>query len=71
MAEKLFLRTFQIKASKNINDLLEYSIGRCHPLHSDRKGQYALDLVQPYRLIFTLVDGNIEIVCILEITDYH
>lgn len=58
--------------------------GRYHELTQDRKGQWACDLDQPYRLIFTPhedpipanEDGQylwIEIkgVEIIEITDYH
>lgn len=58
--------------------------GRYHELTNDRKGQWACDLDQPYRLIFkphespVPVDSNgkyiwIEItgIEIIEITDYH
>ena len=58
--------------------------GRYHELTADRKGQWACDLDQPYRLIFSPheypipvnEDGQyiwIEIkgVEIIEITDYH
>jgi plasmid maintenance system killer protein len=57
---------------------------RCHPLHDDREGQFAVDLKHPARLVFlpandpipTTVDGGIDPtrvteVEILEIVDYH
>ena len=58
--------------------------GRYHELVGDRKGQWACDLVHPYRLIFTPeerpipTDNNgkyiwikINAVIIIEIVDYH
>ena len=49
----------------------KYRIGRCHQLSMNREGQYAVDLVHPYRLIFEKVDAGIQVVMIIEITDYH
>jgi proteic killer suppression protein len=58
--------------------------GRCHPLHEDRREEFALDLWGPYRLVFApdhnpiprLDDGGIDQalvtqILILEVTDYH
>lgn len=42
----------EIDASGTIEEMVQYHIGRCHPLKGNRKGQYATDLVHPYRLIF-------------------
>lgn len=57
---------------------------RCHELIGDRKGQLAVDLRQPYRLIFTPAnrpvptkpDGGLDwdkvtAITILEVVDYH
>lgn len=33
--------------------------GRCHELTGDRKGQLALDLVHPHRLIFEVADSPV------------
>ena len=57
---------------------------RRHQLRGDRAGQYAVDLVHPYRLVFTPCDdpvprkpdGGIDTtrvtaITILEVTDYH
>ena len=46
-------------------------IGRCHLLKGDRANQYAMDLSQPYRLIFTKQGEEIQIAEIQEIVDYH
>jgi proteic killer suppression protein len=57
---------------------------RCHALGQNRQGQYAVDLVQPYRLIFEPnhdpmpmhAAGGVDIsrvtaVTIIEVIDYH
>lgn len=50
-AEKFRLRLYQLRNSKTLEDV-RYLPGRYHELTSDRKGQWACDLDQPYRLIF-------------------
>ncbi|OAD90276.1 MULTISPECIES: type II toxin-antitoxin system RelE/ParE family toxin [Flavobacteriaceae] len=76
-------RLDQIRAAKNLEDL-RYSPGRFHELKENRKGEWACDLDQPYRLIFIPQENPIptdnhgkfiwvEIlgVEIIEIEDYH
>ena len=82
-AKKFRLRLQQLKFSNNLEDV-RFMSGNCHELKGDRKGQWACDLDQPYRLIFaplevpipTNLAGQyiwIEIlgVEIIEITNYH
>ena len=71
MAEKIQMRIDQIKASDSINQMIQFHIGRCHLLRGNRKNQFAMDLVHPYRLIFEEKDYEIKIANILEIVDYH
>lgn len=71
MAEKIHQRIDQIAAAETVEDLVRFEIGGCHPLKGTRQGQYAMKLVQPYRLVFKNVDDTIDIVCILEVVDYH
>ena len=72
MAELIHLRIDQLMAADPVDQMVKFSIGRCHPLHGDREGQYALDLVHPHRLIFIRVNDEIKIVRIVEIVDdYH
>ena len=71
MAEKIQLRIDQIAAADSIGMLVQLHIGGCHALTGDRKGQYAMDLVHPYRLVFQEKNGYIEVALILEIVDYH
>lgn len=71
MAEKIQMRIDQIGAADTIEDLVKYRIGRCHFLKGDRKGQYAMDLVHPYRQIFVKTGEEIQIANVMEIVDYH
>ena len=76
-------RLDQLSAVENLEEL-RHAPGHFHELREDRKGQWACNLDQPYRLIFvphedpipTDEDGKyiwIEIkgVDVTEITDYH
>lgn len=71
MAELIHLRIDQLNATETVEEMINFSIGRCHQLNGNREGQYALDLVHPYRLIFVKNDDQIQIVKIIEIVDYH
>ena len=63
MADKIHQRIDQIEAAE--------SVGRCHPLHQNRKNQYAVDLVHPMRLVFEKKNTKLQIAYIVEIVDYH
>ena len=71
MSEKIHQRIDEIDASDSVEELVQFHIGRCHLLKGKCKGQYAMDLVHPYRLIFEKIDEEIRIVMVIEITDYH
>ena len=71
MADKIHQRIDEIEASESVEDKIRFRIGRCHALSQNRRGQYAMDLVHPYRLIFTKKEGQIQVVKIIEIDDYH
>lgn len=71
MAEKIQQRIVEISATDSVDMMLRYHVGRCHLLRQDRKGQYAVDLVNPYRLVFEIYDDEIQIANILEVVDYH
>lgn len=71
MAEKIQQRIAEIQAASNVEEMIQFHIGRCHPLVNDRKGQYAVDLVHPNRLVFTKKGTEIQIANIIEIVDYH
>lgn len=71
MAEKIHQRIDEISAADSVEQMIQFKIGRCHPLHQNRKGQYAVDLVHPMRLIFEKNGNEIQIANIIQITDYH
>lgn len=71
MAEKIQQRIGEISAAPSVETLVQFKIGRCHALGGNRNGQYAMDLVHPYRLVFKKNGTDIQIVKILEIVDYH
>lgn len=71
MTVKLYERLQQISQAASIETLFFLRLGRCHPLYGDRLGQYAMDLIHPYRLIFTQYGNTVDIVEIQEIVDYH
>jgi len=72
----------EISAARSVNDLNHQPPTRCHPLHQNREGQYAVNLNENNRLIFIPIstDGSslkgvdpsqITRVRILEVVDYH
>lgn len=71
MADKISMRIGQISMADTIEQMIQHHIGRCHALTNNRKGQYAMDLVHPYRLILTKQGDRIQIAHIIEIVDYH
>ena len=71
MAEKIQQRIGEISAAPSVETLVQFKIGGCHALGGNRNGQYAMDLVHPYRLVFKKNGADIQIVKILEIVDYH
>ena len=70
---KMSDRTYgnEMSAADTVEEMIKYHIGRCHPLTNNRKGQYAVDLVHPYRLVFEKHGNEIQVVHIMEIVDYH
>lgn len=71
MAEKIHQRIDEITAADTVEMMIQFHVGRCHPLSQNRKGQYAVDLIHPYRLVFEKNGDEIQIANILEIVDYH
>lgn len=81
---KLFLKRLNDLSDAGNLEHVRYAPGNFHELSGDRKGQWACDLDQPYRLIFIPQENPIptnehgqyiwiEIVGveIIEIVDYH
>lgn len=71
-------------AAPNLADVPTHKPERCHPLTGERAGQFAVDLKQPFRLVFipnhdpipSKPDGLIDLtqitsIKVLSIEDYH
>lgn len=71
MAEKIQQRVDEITAAETVELMIQFRIGRCHPLKGGRKGQFAVNLVHPYQLVFKIRGTEVQIACILMIEDYH
>jgi len=83
-AEKLKQRLTELEAAVTLEDMGHVPAARCHELTQDRKGQLAVDLVHPKRLIFEPAhnpiprkeDGGLDWskvteIVIREVVDYH
>ena len=82
---RLIMRRMVIlKNAKCLADVPVLKPERCHPLKGSRKGQFAVDLKHPYRLVFNLQhnpiplldDGGVDTtkvsaIKILGVEDYH
>ena len=71
MADKIQQRIAELESAETVEELMQFHIGRCHPLHQNRENQYAMDLVHPMRLVFEKKGDEIQIAEIVEIVDYH
>ena len=71
MADKIHQRIDELHAADTVERMIQWNTGRCHLLTQNRKGQYAMDLIHPFRLVFEKKGEEIQIANILEIVDYH
>lgn len=84
MAKTIMRRLVVLENARTLSRVPTSKPERRHQLTGDRSGQYAVDLVQPYRLIFVpdhdplprLDDGGIDTdrvtaIKVTGITDYH
>ena len=84
LAERLQQRLAEFQAADTLDDISRLPPARCHELSQDRKGQLAVDLVHPKRLIFEpdhnplpcKPDGGLDWsqvtrILVIEIIDYH
>ncbi len=77
-------RLDDLASAENLSVIATLPQHRCHELKGSRKGQLAVDLKHPYRLIFEPADNppahkpdggmdwhGIRVIRIIEIEDYH
>jgi toxin HigB-1 len=65
---KAFARLQVLHAATSLDDIPPLKSVGLHILVGDRKGQWAMTINGPWRLVFVFRDGNAEQV---EIVDYH
>jgi len=83
-ATRILIRLQQLAAADTLQDISKLPQLRCHELKGNRKGQLAVDLIHPYRLIFKVYQepipekdsGGLDweqvyTIMIHEIEDYH
>lgn len=84
-ARKIGQRLLELAAAATLADLSHLPPQRCHKLEGNRAGQFAVDTIHPYRIVFEPAhdpvpispDGSIDrsqvtAICILEVNlDYH
>lgn len=83
-ADRLQQRLAEFTAADALDDISRLPPARCHELTGDRKGQLAVDLVHPKRLVFApdhdplpkKPDGGLDWalvtrVLVIEIVNYH
>lgn len=67
-----FIQRVQIIQSMPDLDTLKKAPGLyCHPLKGDRAGQWAITLIDRWRLIFTFEDDKMTIVQIEEVSNHY
>lgn len=84
MSKKIKNRLVVLKAAPTLAAVPTTPPDRCHQLSGDRKGQFAVDLVQPFRIVFvpndtekvSEIDGGIDkqqvtAITIVDVADYH
>jgi len=82
-ATKIKIRLKVLEAAANLAEVPTWKPDRRHQLQGDRKGQFAVDLKNPYRLIFKPLEpvselvgvGNelfkVTAIIIIGVEDYH
>lgn len=76
-AQRIIRRINELQAAANLYDITQLPQARLHPLQGDRKGQFAVDIIHPHRIILSPLNGDVadlKTVTIVEINailDYH
>ncbi len=76
-SRRIIRRISELQAASNLYDISLLPQARLHSLTENRKGEFAVDILHPYRIILIPSDGDmadlrtIIIVHIVSIIDYH
>ena len=64
-------RVNRLYAVRTAHELSAFPELRFHPLEGDRKGEWAMDLDEYWRLIVTFQDRNMTVVRVKEVSDHY
>ena len=77
-AERIIKRINEFQSSENLFDISKLPQARLHQLTGNLKGLWAVDILQPYRILIKLLNGSpedLKTITEIEITeigkDYH
>ena len=83
-AKKIMQRLQELRAAPALTDMSALPAARCHPLGGRKVGEFAVDLKDPFRLVFEPAhrpvprkqDGGIDLdrvtrIRVLRVEDYH
>lgn len=70
VAEAYLARVPVLMAIDELDQLYQFRGFNFHPLHGDRRGQYAITLTGLWRLIVEY-DADEDLIFIVEVKDYH
>lgn len=71
VARRYIERINIIKRTTSFQELVNIRVLRCHPLKGDRAGPHALTLTGFMRLIISLEDESLTVVCIEEVSKHY
>jgi proteic killer suppression protein len=71
VARSYIQRIELLRNVRSMDDLRQFPSLRCHPLRGDRRGEYAIDLIGRYRLIFVVEGGDPPAVCIQKVSKHY
>ena len=84
IAQAIMRRLAVLKNARTLSLVPTTKPERCHQLTGNRRGQYAIDLIHPYRLIFkathepiprkengAIDTDQVTAITIIEVVDYH
>jgi len=71
VGRRYVLRINIIKAARSLDDLKAQRPLRCHELQGTRAGQWAINLTDRYRLIFTISGLELDVVRVEEVTKHY
>lgn len=71
VARRYVQRVTLIQLARSFEEVKKLPGLRVHPLKGERKGQWAANLTDRWRLVFTLEGSDFEVICIEEVSHHY